>query len=40
MKEYLSHRITEFIDFIDFRIKPNFTLLQKPKWKSFLAFYF
>lgn len=39
-KECLSHRITEFIDFIDFRIKPNFTLLQKPKWKSFLAFYF
>lgn len=30
MKECLSHRITEFIDFIDFRIKPNFTLLQKP----------
>lgn len=40
MKECLSHRITEFIDFIDFRIKANFTLLQKPKWKSFLAFYF
>lgn len=39
MKECLSHRITEFIDFIDFRIKANFTLLQNPI-EIFFSFYF